>query len=152
MIFNFFKKKTKVPIGNIFFKSNQHAYEYVQKYFSNYKLEKKSVYHGIYVLPNFVRTHCLDNNNNVVFTFVCVDKSKDLKKNINIGDFVLVGIEEVKELFTTESLDKVAKGKNSTQTALNLTREMVAKAPRGIILKKLTLELDIKTGQFVFDE
>lgn len=40
MIFNFFKK-TKVPIGNIFFKSNQHAYEYVQKYFSNYKLEKK---------------------------------------------------------------------------------------------------------------
>lgn len=110
------------------------------------------MYHGIYVLPNFVRTHCLDNNNNVVFTFVCVDKSKDLKKNINIGDFVLVGIEEVKELFTTESLDKVSKGKNSTQTALNLTREMVAKAPRGIILKKLTLELDIKTGQFVFDE
>jgi hypothetical protein len=29
---------------------------------------------------------------------------------------------------------------------------MVSEAPRGIILKKLTLELDIKTGQFVFDE
>ena len=152
MIFNFFKKKTKAPIGNIFFKSNQHAYEYVQKYFSDYKLEKKGVYHGIYVLPNFVRTHCLDNNNNTVFTFVCIDISKDLKKDIEIGDFVLVGIEEVKEPFTKESLDKVPRGKDSKETALNLTRTMVAKAPRGIILKKLTLELDIKTHQFVFDE
>ena len=73
-------------------------------------------------------------------------------KNIEIGDFVLVGIEEVKEPFTKESLDKVPRGKDSKETALNLTRTMVAKAPRGIILKKLTLELDIKTHQFVFDE
>ena len=152
MIFNFLKKKTKMPIGNLFFKSNKDAYEYVQKFFSNYKLEKKSVYHGIYVMPNFARIHCLDDNNKVVFTFVCVDKSKDLKKDINVGDFVLVGIEEVKKPFTTESLDKVKKGKNSKETAWNLSQAMVYEAPRGLILKKLTLELDIKTGQFVFDE
>ena len=147
-----FKKKTKTPIGNLFFKSNKDAYEYVQKYFSDYKLEKKSVYHGIYVMPHFARIHCLDDNNKVVFTFICVDKSKDLKKDINVGDFVLIGIEEVKKLFTTETLDKVPKGKNSTETSLNLSKAMVSEAPRGIILKKLTLELDIKTGQFVFDE
>jgi hypothetical protein len=92
------------------------------------------------------------DNNNIVFTFVCVDKSKDLKKDINVGDFVLVGIEEVKKPFTTESLDKVKKGKNSKETAWNLSQAMVYEAPRGLILKKLTLELDIKTGQFVFDE
>jgi hypothetical protein len=152
MIFNFFKKKTKMPIGNLFFKSNKDAYEYVKKFFSNYKLEKKGLYHGIYVQPHFVRTHCLDDNNNVVFTFVCVDKSKDLKKDINIGDFVLIGIEEAKKPFTIESLEKVKKGKNSKETAWNLSQAMVYEAPRGIILKKLTLELDIKTGQFVFDE
>ena len=152
MIFNFFKKKTKAPIGNLFFKSNQHAYEYVQKYFSNHKLEKKGVYHGIYVMPNFVRTHCLDDNNNTVFTFICIDKNKDLKKEIKVGDFVLVGIKEVKKLFTTEALDKIPKGKNSTETTLNLSRAMVLEAPRGIVLKKLTLELDIKTNQFIFDE
>jgi hypothetical protein len=152
MIFNLFKKKTKNTSGNLFFKSNQDAYEYVQKFFSNYKLEKKGLYHGIYVQPHFVRTHCLDDNNNFVFTFVCVDKSKELKKDINIGDFVLIGIEEAKKPFTTESLDKVKKGKNSKETAWNLSQAMVYEAPRGLILKKLTLELDIKTGQFVFDE
>jgi hypothetical protein len=152
MIFNFFKKKTKNTSGNLFFKSNKDAYEYVQEYFTNHKLEKKGLYHGIYVMENFVRTHCLDDNNNVVFTFVCVEKSKDLKKDIKFGDFVLIGIEEVKELFTPETLGKVPKGKNSKETALNLSKAMVYKAPRGTILKKLTQELDIKTGQFVFDE
>jgi hypothetical protein len=151
MIFNFFKK-TKNSTGNLFFKSNQLAYEYVQKFFSNHKLEAKGLYYGIYVMENFVRTHCLDNNNNTVFTFVCVNKSKDLKKNIKIGDFVLIGIEEVKKLFTTETLEKVSKGKNSTETALNLSRAMVLEAPRGVILKKATLELDLKSNQFIFDE
>jgi hypothetical protein len=151
-MFNLFKKKNKIPTGNLFFKSNKDAYEYVQKYFSDYKLEKKGVYHGIYVMPNFARIHCLDDNNKVVFTFVCVDKSKDLKKDINVGDFVLIGIEEVKKPFTTETLDKVPKGKNSNETAFNLSKAMVSEAPRGTILKKLTIELDIKTGQFVFDE
>jgi hypothetical protein len=152
MIFNFFKKKTKNTSGNLFFKSNKDAYEYVQEYFTNHKLEKKGLYHGIYVMENLVRTHCLDDNNNVVFTFVCVDKSKDLKKDIKFGDFVLIGIEEVKEPFTPETLGKVPEGKNSKETALNLSKAMVYKAPRGTVLKKLTLELDIKTGQFVFDE
>ena len=103
-------------------------------------------------MENFVRTHCLDNNNNTVFTFVCVNKSKDLKKDIKIGDFVLIGIEEVKKLFTTETLEKVPKGKNSIETALNLSRAMVLEAPRGVILKKATLELDLKSNQFIFDE
>ena len=152
MIFNLFKKKTKNTSGNLFFKSNQDAYEYVQKFFSNYKLEKKGLYHGIYVQTNFVRTHCLDDNNNFVFTLVRVDKSKDLKKDINIGDFVLIGIEEAKKPFTTESLDRVPKGKNNNETTWNLSKAMVYEAPRGLILKKLTLELDIKIGQFVFDE
>jgi hypothetical protein len=152
MIFNFLKKKTKNPSGNLFFKSNHLAYEYVQKFFSNHKLEAKGLYYGIYVMENFVRTHCLDNNNNTVFTFVCVNKSKDLKKDIKIGDFVLIGIEEVKKLFTTETLEKVPKGKNSIETALNLSRAMVLEAPRGVILKKATLELDLKSNQFIFDE
>jgi hypothetical protein len=151
MIFNFFKKN-KNSSGNLFFNSNQLAYEYVQKYFSNHKLEAKGLYYGIYVMENFVRTHCLNNNNNTVFTFVCVNKSKDLKKDIKIGDFVLIGIEEVKKLFTTETLEKVPKGKNSTETALNLSRAMVLEAPRGVILKKATLELDLKSNQFIFDE
>jgi hypothetical protein len=151
MIFNFFKKN-KNSTGNLFFKSNQLAYEYVQKFFSNHKLEAKGLYYGIYVMENFVRTHCLDNNNNTVFTFVCVNKSKDLKKDIKIGDFVLIGIEEVKKLFTTETLEKVPKGKNSIETALNLSRAMVLEAPRGVILKKATLELDLKSNQFIFDE
>jgi hypothetical protein len=151
MIFNFFKKN-KNSTGNLFFKSNQLAYEYVQKFFSNHKLEAKGLYYGIYVMENFVRTHCLDNNNNTVFTFVCVNKNKDLKKDIKIGDFVLIGIEEVKKLFTTETLEKVPKGKNSIETALNLSRAMVLEAPRGVILKKATLELDLKSNQFIFDE
>jgi len=139
MIFNFFKKKTKEPIGNLFFKSNQHAYEYVQKYFSNHKLEKKSVYHGIYVMPNFVRTHCLDDDNNTVFTFICIDKNKDLKKEIKVGDFVLVGIEEVKELITSEKLKKLGITSEKKDYESKLKKKVLRDSSKGVILKKLKL-------------
>jgi len=159
MIFNFFKKKTKNTSGNLFFKSNQDAFEYTQRYFTNYKLEAKSVYHGICLTSSLVQIHCLDNNNNNILTPVlCEKKTKDL--NIQTGDFVLVGIEEVKELMNLETFKKLGikpekfnlKDKSNKDEYLSTVKKIFRESTKGVILKKLTLELDIKTHQFVFDE
>ena len=152
MIFNFFKKKTKNTSGNLFFKSNKDAFEYTQKYFSNYKLEAKSVYHGICLTPYLVQIHCLNNNNNNILTPIVVEKSKDLKKEIQVGDFVLVGVEEVKELITSEKLKKLGITSEKKDYESKLKKKVIRDSSKGVILKKLTLELDIKSHQFVFDE
>jgi hypothetical protein len=151
MIFNFFKKKTKNLSGNLFFKSNKDAFEYTQRYFTNYKLEAKGVYHGICLTPYLVQIYCLDNNNNNILTpIVCDKKSKNLK--VQTGDFVLVGVEEVKELITSENLKKLGITSENKDYALDLTKKVLRDSSKGVILKKLTLELDIKTHQFVLDE
>ena len=145
-------KKNKSPIRNLFFKSNKDAFEYTQKYFTNYKLETKSVYHGICLTPYLVQIHCLDNNNNNILTPIVVEKSKDLKKEILVGDFVLVGIEEVKELITSEKLKKLGITSEKKDYESKLKKKVLRDSSKGVILKKLTLELDIKSHQFVFDE
>jgi hypothetical protein len=89
---------------------------------------------------------------------LCEKKTKDL--NIQTGDFVLVGIEEVKELMNLETFKKLGikpekfnlKDKSNKDEYLSNVKKIFRESTKGVILKKLTLELDIKSHQFVFDE
>ena len=45
------KAKQFKDLDNLVFKSNQAAFEYTEKFFSSYKIDTKSAYHGIMTTP-----------------------------------------------------------------------------------------------------
>ena len=133
--------------NNLYFKSVDAAFQYMEKFFSNYPLEIKHLYHGKIINLDkkgtlaLVKVMCLINNK-TDYAVVTAVKSNDLKINIKKGDFVYVGIEEVrnimpyKKLISSYGLQNISNVKNS----------------KGVIVKKLSLGLNIKTNQFEFDE
>ena len=79
--------------NKLHFKSVDAAFEYMEKFFSNYKIEKKSLYHGKITSLNkkkdtaHVKVLCLINNK-TDYAIVTAVKSNDLEKDLKKGDFV----------------------------------------------------------------
>ena len=150
-IFDIFKgKKTKSidsNLPNLFFKSNEACYEYSKKYFSSVILKSKSSVLGIVYLigpdkkSGTVRcTVYIDNKQTEILIMVFFD---DLEHSINIGDFVSVGINDIGKVFTVEEFEDAVEEGNAEGL------ENFKDATIGVILEKLTTELDIKSGQFI---
>lgn len=133
--------------NNLYFKSVDAAFEYMEKFFTNHPIEKKSLYHGKVLFINakhdlaFVKVLCLINSK-TNYAMVTAVKSKDLKKELKKGDFVYVGIEDVGNVMPWK--------KSHTQS--NLVKLINANNTKGVIVKKLTLGLNITSNMFEFDE
>ncbi|MDC0351028.1 hypothetical protein OAM73_04235 [Candidatus Pelagibacter sp.] len=149
--FDIFKgKKTKSTnsnLTNLFFKSNEACYEYSKKFFSSVILKSKSSVLGIVYLigpdkkSGTVRcTVYIDNKQTEILIMVFFD---DLEHSINIGDFVSVGINDIGKVFTVEEFEDAVEGGNAE--GLENFKDVTI----GVILEKLTTELDIKSGQFI---
>jgi len=133
--------------NNLHFKSVDAAFEYMEKFFTNHPIEKKSLYHGKVLFINakhdlaFVKVLCLiDNKTN--YAIVTAIKSEDLKKELKKGDFVYVGIEDVRDVLPWK--------KSFTQS--NLVKLINVNNTKGVVVKKLTLSLNIASDMFEFDE
>ena len=132
---------------NLFFKSNEACYEYSKKYFSSVILKNKSSVLGIVYLigpdkkSGTVRcTVYIDNKQTEILIMVFFD---DLEHSINIGDFVSVGINDIGKVFTVKEFEKVVEEGNP-EGLKNLKDATI-----GVIIEKLTTELDMKSGQFI---
>ena len=132
---------------NLFFKSNEACYEYSKKYFSSVILKNKSSVLGIVYLIGPDKTsgtvRCtvyIDNKQTEILIMVFFD---DLEHSINIGDFVSVGINDIGKVFTVKEFEKVVEEGNP-EGLKNLKDATI-----GVIIEKLTTELDMKSGQFI---
>ena len=149
--FDIFKgKKTKSTnsnLPNLFFKSNEACYEYSKKYFSSVILKNKSSVLGIVYLIGPDKTsgtvRCtvyIDNKQTEILIMVFFD---DLEHSINIGDFVSVGINDIGKVFTVKDFEDTVEEGNP-EGLKNLKDATI-----GVIIEKLTTELDIKSGFFI---
>ena len=132
---------------NLFFKSNEACYEYSKKYFSSVILKSKSSVLGIVYLigpdkkSGTVRcTVYIDSKQTEILIMVFFD---DLEHSINIGDFVSVGINDIGKVFTVKDFEDTVEEGNP-EGLKNLKDATI-----GIIIEKLTTELDIKSGFFI---
>ena len=132
---------------NLFFKSNEACYEYSKKYFSSVILKNKSSVLGIVYLigpdkkSGTVRcTVYIDSKQTEILIMVFFD---DLEHSINIGDFVSVGINDIGKVFTVKEFENTVEEGNP-EGLKNL-----GDATIGVIIEKLTTELDIKSGFFI---
>jgi hypothetical protein len=82
----------------------------------------------------------IDNKTN--YAIVTAIKSEDLKKELKKGDFVYVGIEDVRDVLPWK--------KSFTQS--NLVKLINVNNTKGVVVKKLTLSLNIASDMFEFDE
>ena len=149
--FDIFKGKktqnTNSNLTNLFFKSNESCYEYSKKYFSSVILKNKSSVLGIVYLigpdkkSGTVRcTVYIDSKQTEILIMVFFD---DLEHSINIGDFVSVGINDIGKVFTVKDFEDTVEEGNP-EGLKNLKDATI-----GIIIEKLTTELDIKSGFFI---
>ena len=149
--FDIFKGKktqnTNSNLTNLFFKSNEACYEYSKKFFSSVVLKNKSSVLGIVYLigpdkkSGTVRcTVYIDNKQTEILIFVPFD---DLEHSINEGDFVSVGINDIGKVFTVKEFENTVEEGNP-EGLKNL-----GDATIGVIIEKLTTELDIKSGFFI---
>ena len=148
------KKTKKSKLSVLFFKSNLAAYEYTEKFFSAYKIDKKSMYHGIMTSEGMAYITVLDKGK-LVRTTVNVRVHPDCTSSIKKGDFVLIGISDVgKKLMTGEEIEKTMKGindlsdKDRNKLIMKAVSAAVFLGPKGYVLYKLKLELDLKSNQF----
>ena len=132
---------------NLFFKSNEACYEYSKKYFSSVILKNKSSVLGIVYLIGPDKTsgtvRCtvyIDNKQTEILIMVFFD---DLEHSINIGDFVSVGINDIGKVFTVKDFEDTVEEGNP-EGLKNLKDATI-----GVIIEKLTTELDIKSGFFI---
>ena len=132
---------------NLFFKSNEACYEYSKKYFSSVILKSKSSVLGIVYLigpdkkSGTVRcTVYIDSKQTEILIMVFFD---DLEHSINIGDFVSVGINDIGKVFTVKDFEDTVEEGNP-EGLKNLKDATI-----GVIIEKLTTELDIKSGFFI---
>ena len=150
-IFDIFKgkknKSTDSNLTNLFFKSNEACYEYSKKFFSSVVLKNKSSVLGIVYLigqdkkRGTVRcTVYIDSKQTEILIMVFFD---DLEHSINIGDFVSVGINDIGKVFTVKDFEDTVEEGNP-EGLKNLKDATI-----GIIIEKLTTELDIKSGFFI---
>ena len=150
-IFDIFKGKKIKSIDsnlpNLFFKSNEACYEYSKKFFSSVILKNKSSVLGIVYLigpdkkSGTVRcTVYIDNKQTEILIF---DPFDDLQHSINIGDFVSVGINDIGKVFTVKDFEDTVEEGNP-EGLKNLKDATI-----GVIIEKLTTELDIKSGFFI---
>ena len=132
---------------NLFFKSNEACYEYSKKYFSSVILKNKSSVLGIVYLigpdkkSGTVRcTVYIDSKQTEILIMVFFD---DLEHSINIGDFVSVGINDIGKVFTVKDFEDTVEEGNP-EGLKNLKDATI-----GVIIEKLTTELDIKSKFFI---
>jgi len=132
---------------NLFFKGNEACYEYSKKYFSSVILKSKSSVLGIVYLigpdkkSGTVRcTVYIDSKQTEILIMVFFD---DLEHSINIGDFVSVGINDIGKVFTVKDFEDTVEEGNP-EGLKNLKDATI-----GVIIEKLTTELDIKSGFFI---
>ena len=132
---------------NLFFKSNEACYDYSKKFFSSVVLKNKSSVLGIVYLigpdkkSGTVRcTVYIDSKQTEILIMVFFD---DLEHSINIGDFVSVGINDIGKVFTVKDFEDTVEEGNP-EGLKNLKDATI-----GVIIEKLTTELDIKSGFFI---
>ena len=149
--FDIFKGKktqnTNSNLTNLFFKSNEACYEYSKKFFSSVILKSKSSVLGIVYLigpdkkSGTVRcTVYIDSKQTEILIFVPFD---DLEHSINEGDFVSVGINDIGKVFTVKNFEDAVEEGNP-EGLKNLKDATI-----GVIIEKLTTELDIKSKFFI---
>ena len=151
-LFDIFKKKKKAKkTQNLIFKSSEDAFQYTTKFFTNYKIDLKSMYHGVMLESDGLAKICVLDKGEPVNTFVNVKNHPDLKSQVNKGDFVLIGISEFKKLMTPKRLEEIGKKYENDKTKLvvELASSLVKESPKGFVLYKLSLELDIASNQFL---
>ena len=143
------KGKQLKDLDNLVFKSNQAAFEYTEKFFSSYKIDTKSAYHGIMTTPGIAYIS-VEHNDKPIRTMVNVKEHPKCTSKIQQGDFVLIGISDLgKKLITVNELEKIAYDtKDTKKMAMKLADTVVRDSPKGFVLYKLKLELDLKTNQF----
>tara|TARA_S200000501_G_C20604052_1_gene647194 strand:- start:17 stop:487 length:471 start_codon:yes stop_codon:yes gene_type:complete len=151
-LFDLFKKKKKLKkTKNLIFKSSEDAFQYTTKFFSNSRIELKSMYHGVILDSNGLAKICVLDKGEPVNTFVNVKNHPELKIEINKGDFVLIGISEFKNLMTPKRLEEIGKKYENDKNKLvvELASTLVKESPKGFVIYKLSLELDIASNQFL---
>ena len=88
------KAKEFKDLDNLVFKSNQAAFEYTEKFFSSYKIDTKSAYHGIMTTPGIAYIS-VEHNDKPIRTMVNVKEHPKCTSKIQQGDFVLIGISDL---------------------------------------------------------
>ena len=82
----------------------------------------------------------IDSKQTEILIWVFFD---DLEHSINIGDFVSVGINDIGKVFTVKDFEDTVEEGNP-EGLKNLKDATI-----GVIIEKLTTELDIKSGFFI---
>ena len=136
---------------NLVFKSVDSCFEYMEKFFSNYELENKSLYHGKILQIDktatsaFIKVLCLINGK-TDYALVTAEKGEECKSKLKKGDMVYVGIEMVQK-----TIDNRVRGWKENMKEKDYPGKDLHPNSFGTILKKLKLELNTSTKQFEFE-
>ena len=146
------------------FKSVDACFEYMEKFFSNHELEPKSLYHGkiVHMIVNdagkttlgYAKVLCLINGKTdyaMVTAFLCSCDvfNCECKTNVKIGDMVYIGMEPP----ITKTIDNtVRRWEKKFKTEEDFQGDNFHQNNTGTIVKKLKLELNTKTNQFVVEK
>ena len=146
------KRKESNKQKNLIFKSVDACLKYMEKFFTNYQLEKKSLYHGkILFLESkpsqppetaLVKVLCLIDGK-TDYALITAMKGADCKSKLKVNDFVYIGMEEV-------SNDIIPWKK--TMNPIHFSKRLYGSNSLGVIVKKLTFELNVTTSQFEHEE
>ena len=158
-LFDIFKKKKTAidpesvaayelgkSIKELPFKTNQGAYEYTKKYFSDAILMKKSLVHGLVfvVQPEMAFVRCtfkIDGKKEEILVAAGIE-DKRLKNQIIGNDFVEVGILDIGKVL---KFSDFVKGFNKNpKDMISLTKDITL----GTVVHKLSRIFHIKSGQF----
>ena len=136
----------------LIFKSVDECFKYMEKFFSNYELENKSLYHGKILQIDksetsaYIKVLCLINGK-TDYALVTAEKGEECKSKLKKGDMVYVGIEMVNKTID----NSVRKWSVTYKDEKDYISKPMYPNSFGIILKKLKLELNTSTKKFEFE-
>ena len=134
------------------FKSVDACFEYMEKFFSNYELENKSLYHGKILQIDktetaaFIKVLCLINGQ-TDYAIITAEKGEECNSKLKKGDMVYVGLEMVQK-----TIDNRVRRWEENMKEKDYPGKDLHPNSFGTILKKLKLELNTSTKQFEFED
>jgi hypothetical protein len=133
------------------FKSVNDCFEYMEKFFSNYELETKSLYHGKILQIDktgtaaYVKVLCLINGR-TDYAIVTAEKGEECKSQLKKGDMVYVGVEQI-----NKTIDNTVRRWEKTMTEKDYAGGGLYPNSFVSIVKKLKLNLNIISSQFDYE-
>ena len=137
---------------NLTFKSVDACFEYMEKFFSNYELEAKSLYHGKILQIDktgtaaYVKVLCLINGR-TDYAIVTAEKGEECNSQLKKGDMVYVGVEQV-----NKTIDNAVRGWEKSMTEKDYAGGGMHPNSFVSIVKKLKLNLNIISSQFDYED